>query len=105
MHFALFCALGLFASLELVTAQFGQLALPQLEQISLPPGFQIDLYAEQLVPGARHMALGLALDNTTIVYVSSNSLGAVSCAVPLRVHTHNMLKGFCLNIILTQGLI
>lgn len=74
------CTLCLLASVNLVAAQFRQLAL---EQISLPPGFQIHLYAEQPVPGARHMALGLARDNTTIVYVSSNSDGAVSCTVPL----------------------
>lgn len=42
-----------------------------LDKITLPTGFHIELYTAEQVPGARHLALGLARDNTTIVYVSS----------------------------------
>jgi glucose/arabinose dehydrogenase len=46
-----------------------------LDQLSLPPGFQIEVYAE--VPGARQMAAGAP----GIVYVGSRRLGKVHAVV------------------------
>jgi hypothetical protein len=69
----------------LLQAAFGQERLPDqftenFKLLRLPPGFRISLYSQNKVPGARHLALGLARGNSTIVYVSSNTAGSVSAA-------------------------
>lgn len=58
-------------------ADVDPLTLP-LERLRLPPGFSAELYTEEHVKSARHMALGLAQGNMTIVYVSSVETGSVS---------------------------
>lgn len=67
----------------LLTISFS-LSYAQLEQIQLPPGFEIDIYADNL-PGARQMAL--AEDGT--LFVSTRGQGNVYAVLP----GDNMIRG------------
>ena len=67
----------------------GQEELPDqlvanLTLLNLPDGFHIAPYTDTKVPDARNLALGLAMGNRTIVYVSSTGAGTVSTDLLLQ---------------------
>lgn len=68
-------ALSLIVYLTAVCGQPPSGQLP-LEQVLLPPGFQINLYASQPIPGARQLAVSEQASkdfpDAVIVYVGSN---------------------------------
>ncbi len=75
--------------LTCLAAVQGQDKLPDqlvanLTLLNLPDGFHITPYTDTKVPDARNLALGLAMGNRTIVYVSSTDAGTVSIALLLR---------------------
>lgn len=69
--------------LTCLAAVQGQDKLPDqlvanLTLLNLPDGFHITPYTDTKVPDARNLALGLAMGNRTIVYVSSTDAGTIT---------------------------
>lgn len=62
---------------DLPTARPGPL---RLDTISLPPGFKIEMFVDDIIP-ARFMALGQADEQATVVYVSTSAQSVVYAIV------------------------